>query len=498
MINKRILRIIIMILINSCFIECAYAKIFVLIGPSGAGKSTLMNKFLSSEFKAEELISYTTRPMRAQEKNAKDYFFVSKHEYMQREQNNEFILSTVVHDNLYGISKKYISDVIREDRNLICSLNTEAAKKLKSLYGTKVVTIFVAPPSLNELKNRLIKRGEEKISFNVRLKNAKNEIKEKDSFDYKIVNDNIDESLSHLKKIFFSESTLDLIVKQSVLPLNDSKLIRAMSYNIRMAPCAEDEKTENFWSYRLPKINMIFNKYTPDIVGVQEVSLSQMESLEKSHYNVPYKFIGKYPTKKPIESGLGIIYNSQKLVLLSKLHTSWLNESQAQADAPAWDGSSYERYVIYAKFKNIVTGNDFWFMTTHFDHLGMKARQESAKIVMSIAENLDAPALITGDFNCFPQAGGKKLYKFLSSNFDTIRDSAKIAHLVFGVPGSWIGWDYDIYKQRKGYAKYDFIFVKGISEVLQHGIIDDRIWDSSFQKQVYPSDHRPVLSDLDI
>lgn len=498
MMSKKIWKMVMIALINLCFLNYAHAKVFILIGPSGAGKSTLINKFLSSEFKADELISYTTRPMRTYEKNMKDYFFVSVDEYKRREKNNEFILSTVVHGNWYGIPRQYIDEALRADRNLIVSLNTEAAKKLKALLGTSVVTIFVTPSCFDELKTRLTKRGQEKVSLDVRLKNAKQELNEQDSFDYKIINDNIDGALSHLKKIFFSQASLKLNVKQLVLPVKDPKSIRAMSYNIRMAPCAEDANTENSWDYRLPKVNMILNKYTPDIIGIQEVSSIQMRSLEESDYHVRYKFVGKYPTKEPIESGLGIIYNSEKLILLSKLHITWLNESQVKSGGPAWDGSSYERYVIYAKFKNIATGNDFWFMTTHFDHLGTKARQESAKIVMGIAEKLDAPTLITGDFNCFPQAGGQELYQTLSCGFETIKDSGKIAGSVFGVPGSWIGWDYDIYKQRKGYAKYDFIFVKGISKVLQHGIIDDQVWDSSFQKELYPSDHRPVLSDLDI
>lgn len=72
-------------------------------------------------------------------------------------------------------------------------------------------------------------------------------------------------------------------------------IIRAMSYNIRMAPCAEDDETENAWQFRLPKINIIFDRYAPDIIGIQEVSLFQMESLENSTLNPFYRFIGKYP-----------------------------------------------------------------------------------------------------------------------------------------------------------------------------------------------------------
>ena len=291
---------------------------------------------------------------------------------------------------------------------------------------------------------------------------------------------------------------IKIIVQQFVAPVLNPKMVRVMSYNIRMAPAAEDDNTENAWVYRLPKIVMILNEYRPDIIGIQEMSKLQMQQLESSQCQVHYKFTGRQPTRKPIESGLGIAYNSQKLLLVSQLQTIWLNEFQTQADALAWDGSSYERYAIYAKFKNILTGNDFWFITTHFDHLGVQARQESAKIIMDLAEILDAPVIITGDFNCFPQLGGQDLYQLLCARSSKIKDSGVTAEAVFGVPGSWIGWDYDVYKQRDGHAKYDFIFVSDDIRVLQHGIIDDQVWDEIFKKALYPSDHRPVISDLEI
>jgi endonuclease/exonuclease/phosphatase family metal-dependent hydrolase len=289
---------------------------------------------------------------------------------------------------------------------------------------------------------------------------------------------------------------MKLIFKQQVLAPTDLANMRIMSYNIRMAPFSEDDATENAWRYRLPKINMIFDHYQPDIIGIQEVSVYQMGTLEQNCYTIPYKFLGKYPTKPPVECGLGIIYNSQKFLLISDLKTRWLNETQKSAAGPVWDGSAYERYVIYAKFRSRVTEREFWFMTTHFDVLGVKAREESAKIVIDLAASLDVPAILTGDFNCFPQLGGQALYDLLNSRSCVIKDSATRTQKIFGVPGSWIGWEYDLYKQREGYAKYDFIFVHDKFKVFQQGIIDDRVWDDQLQRELYPSDHRPVLSDV--
>ncbi len=475
------------------------AEVFVLVGPSGVGKSTLISQLKEKGLPFHELVSYTTRPKRAGEEDGRDYFFIDPAEYKQREQKNEFIMSTLVHGNWYGISREWLKMEFQAGYDIVCSLNTEAAKNLKNIFGGKVVTIFIAPPSFDALKERLSQRSTENESaLEIRLENAQSELKQQDSFDYKVVNDHLSQSVEELRRIFLSEIDSKLIIKQHVDPLKGVEMIRAMSYNIRMAPCAEDEATENAWMYRLPKINMIIEQYKPDIIGVQEVSLYQMNSLVSSSCSLPYKVLGKYPSRKPIESGLGIIYNSEKFLLISDLHTIWLNETKTHPNGPAWDGSNYERYVIYAKFKNLSAGNEFWFMTTHFDHLGIRARQESAEIVMSLAERLDAPAIITGDFNCFPQLGGAELYQLLCTHSPQIKDSGNIAHLSFGVPGSWMGWDYDIYKQREGYSKYDFIFTHDSIEVAQHGIIDDRVWDTHFQKELYPSDHRPVLSDLKV
>jgi len=486
------------LLFMSVMMNSMCSKIFVLIGPSGVGKSTLLCSLRDKGIQFNKLISHTTRPVRDGEGNGKHYFFISEIDYEKKEQNDEFIMSTKVHGHWYGISKKHIDTILQEGCTLVCSLNTEAAQKIKTLYGKKVVTIFISPPSFEELKKRMNRRdGVMSPSTELRLKNAYNELTQQDAFDYKILNDCLDIAVSDLTKIVSLNLSLQLRVKQDVAALVDNKVLRAMSYNIRMAPVAEDDDTENAWKYRLPKVAMIFNRYTPDIIGLQEMSTSQMDSLKRSVCS-SYVFLGRCPTRKPIESGLGIAYNPKKLQPVSELCTVWLNEKQVKADGPAWDGSNYERFIVYAKFKHLVSGKYFWFMTTHFDHLGIKARRESAKIVMDLAENLDAPAVVTGDFNCFPQLGGQELYSLLCTHSKIMKDSGAITQKLFGVSGSWIGWDYDFYKQKEGYAKYDFIFVRDDINVLQHGIIDDRIWDSQFEKELYPSDHRPVLSDLRI
>jgi endonuclease/exonuclease/phosphatase family metal-dependent hydrolase len=263
-----------------------------------------------------------------------------------------------------------------------------------------------------------------------------------------------------------------------------------------MAPCPEDDVTENAWIYRLPKVSLLFSKYLPDIIGVQEISKKQTISFTHLFNTKKWGILTRTPNRPPFESGLGIIYNATRLAPLSPLHTIWLNEKQDSPDAPAWDGSDYERFAIYAQFKDLTSGIHFWFLTTHFDHIGVQARTESAKIVMNLAQQLNGPTIITGDFNCFPQLGGAQLYQLLCSHVPSIQDSRQHAKHIFGVDGSWIGWEYDQYRQKEGHAKYDHIFVKQIATVLQHGIIDDQVEDQQLGKTLYPSDHRPVISDI--
>lgn len=107
---------------------------------------------------------------------------------------------------------------------------------------------------------------------------------------------------------------MHLIVKQSVVSFTDPEILRVMSYNIRMAPCIEDDGTENAWAHRFPKINMIFDQYKPDIIGIQELSSYQLHCFENTSYAVSYKFLSRYPTKGSIKSGLGIFITYKNYV----------------------------------------------------------------------------------------------------------------------------------------------------------------------------------------
>jgi guanylate kinase len=179
------------------------AKVFVVIGPSGVGKSTMLEKLQERGVLFEKIISHTTRPMRPSEQNGVDYVFITQEDYKEKERREEFVISTEVHGNLYGTSKTFIYEKLEKEINLVCDLNTEAAKKMKALFKEKVVTIFIAPPSVEELKRRLVERNtDSEEALAIRLKNADEELNQQDQFDYKIVNDDLLSAVQKLEGIF--------------------------------------------------------------------------------------------------------------------------------------------------------------------------------------------------------------------------------------------------------------------------------------------------------
>ena len=184
------------------------ASLFVLSGPSGVGKDTILKSFLdqvSDSLNISCSISATTRKPRENEEDGKDYFFISEEEFHKKKKNDEFLESACVHNNLYGTPKKYVEKSLQNDQNIILELDIQGAKQIKDKFP-EAVLIFLIPPSLSELENRLTKRGsEDEKNKAIRLQNAREELKEKVYFDYQIVNDNIKETVEKLKNIILKE-----------------------------------------------------------------------------------------------------------------------------------------------------------------------------------------------------------------------------------------------------------------------------------------------------
>lgn len=180
--------------------------LFVVSGPSGVGKtsiiSALMNKLENIVFS----VSCTTRPPRPGEVDGVDYFFVSRDKFIEMREKGEFLEWAEVHGNLYGTPKKFVLENIEKGNRIILDIDVQGALQVKRNFDDAVF-IFVAPPSYEVLKERLLKRGTENSqSMLKRLENAKWEMSKIVEFDYLIVNSDLENSILAMKSIVIAES----------------------------------------------------------------------------------------------------------------------------------------------------------------------------------------------------------------------------------------------------------------------------------------------------
>ncbi len=183
-------------------------KIIILSGPSGSGKTTLHEKLLKSPaFKGKLIksLSATTRAPRAGEKNGRDYLFLSKKEFLAKKKNDEFLESMQVFDNYYGTPKDKVQGALDKGKNVLLCIDVKGAA-LVSRRCKDAVKIFIKTPTLKDLKNRLQKRAtEDPKELNLRLKIAKEELKEANRYDYIVVNDTLGRAYRQLVQILRKE-----------------------------------------------------------------------------------------------------------------------------------------------------------------------------------------------------------------------------------------------------------------------------------------------------
>ena len=185
-------------------------KLFVISAPSGTGKTSLIKSVLEDPVSSNTKlgISCTTREKRPKEENGISYFFISKREFEEKVNNNNFLEYAEVFGNFYGTPKDWVLSILSKDENVILELDTQCALQVKKAFpDTK--TIFIIPPSYEDLSKRLKLRAQDSNEeIQRRLKEARKEINIGKDFDQIIVNNNFDDALDDLKKFMFSDESL--------------------------------------------------------------------------------------------------------------------------------------------------------------------------------------------------------------------------------------------------------------------------------------------------
>ncbi len=169
-------------------------KLIIVSAPSGTGKSTLVRYLLSQDLNLEFSISATSRPPRDGEQEGVDYYFLTPEEFKRRIANGEFLEFEEVYENtFYGTLKSEVDRLLDKDKNVIFDVDVIGGLNIKKIYGDQALSIFVMPPSMEELRNRLKKRGTETPeAIEKRLAKAKYEMSFAPQFDVMILNDDFD------------------------------------------------------------------------------------------------------------------------------------------------------------------------------------------------------------------------------------------------------------------------------------------------------------------
>lgn len=177
------------------------AKMVVICAPSGTGKSTLLSRLKADIPDLVWSVSCTTRNIRTGEAHGKDYFFIKVESFEKQIADGEFIEWAKVHSNYYGTSKRFVSEGIVKNWKMLFDLDVQGADAMKRIYGDNAQVIFIEPPSVEELEKRLIARGTDSLEvIRERIKNAREELKNKHKYDYLILNDNVDTAYVKLKE----------------------------------------------------------------------------------------------------------------------------------------------------------------------------------------------------------------------------------------------------------------------------------------------------------
>lgn len=180
-------------------------NLFVVAAPSGAGKSSLVKALMELDSHVQPSVSHTTRPPRGQEKHGREYYFVSNQEFDAMVAADAFVEWAHVHNQRYGTSKKAIEDRMSQGTDVVLEIDFQGAIQIKKIFAN-AICIFILPPSWEELRSRLERRGEDAPDvIELRMKNAAVEMAQVEKFDFVIINELFDRAVFDLKAIVHAQ-----------------------------------------------------------------------------------------------------------------------------------------------------------------------------------------------------------------------------------------------------------------------------------------------------
>ncbi len=178
--------------------------LFVVSAPSGAGKTTLCKELVASVSGVHPSVSYTTRKPRQGEVNGRDYYFVDEQAFQDMVQRNDFAESARVYGHFYGTPRQALTDMMDKGLDVLLEIDTQGAMQIKKKF-TDAVYIYILPPSIDDLRTRLLQRGDPQEEIQRRMQKARQEILSYREYDYIVRNEDLKQALHELQAIVHAE-----------------------------------------------------------------------------------------------------------------------------------------------------------------------------------------------------------------------------------------------------------------------------------------------------